>query len=129
MGINLHPSIIDFFERRMADHSAVVSCERLPRDDEIIYAITRRKYGDKIQVWLADQYRFDYADFLNRPGEIKAGDYILIARPEATGIGSDEDARIGVGKIGELMGALNKREMWKYVPPSEEEARRRKTQL
>jgi hypothetical protein len=129
MGKDLYYSIPKFFEARMAEHSAVVSCEQLPIEEEYIYRIVRANYSDRVQIWLADQYHFTDMDFYNRPRQLSAGDYILIAKPEANG-GASRDLirqyRIGVGKLGELMGALNKREMWTYVPPDDEEKKRRR---
>ena len=120
MGKNLHYTIIQFFEKRMNEHGAVASLQRLPVEDEIIYEIARRNHGDTIRVWLADHYRFGEADFLNRPKEIRRGDFILIARPEAgPELASDEHAQIAVGKIGILMGALNRKQMWTYSPPEQ----------
>jgi hypothetical protein len=126
VGTNLYYTILQFFEARMREHSAVDSFERLQVEDEIIYVLTRRKHQGTIKVWLADQYHFTDMDYYGRPNELKAGDYILIARPEC-GENVDRElirvAKIGVGKLVEFMGALNKREMWKYVPPTEEEKR------
>jgi hypothetical protein len=124
MGKNLYYTIPQFFERRMQEHSAVLSFRLLPNDNEIIYEIRRRNFGDTIRVWLSDQYNFGESDFNNRPREIRAGDYILIARPEAHGGDYSED-KIRIGKLADFMGALTKRQMWKYEPPSEEERKRR----
>ena len=124
MGTDLYYTIPPFFEERMAEHSMVQSCQRLPVADEYLYQIGRRRFGDVVTIWLADQYHFTDIDYYNRPSQLQAGDYILVAKPEGT---ADvrrqlvEGAKIGVGKLGELMGALNKREMWKYVPPTDDE--------
>lgn len=106
----------------------VISWQRLACDEGIVYEIQRERYSDRVKIWLSDAYLFTDMDFLNRPSIITAGDYILIAKPEGGEVVSHElisSSRIGVGKIGELMGALNKREMWTYVPPTEEERRAR----
>ena len=47
----------------------------------------------------------------------------MIGKPEADGGASPElirQYRIGVGKLGIFMGALNVRKMWTYEPPDEE---------
>ena len=132
MGNNLYYTIPKFFEDRMREHSMVVTIQRMNVEGEFVYEITRRKYDDTIRIWLSDAYRFTKMDYFNRPRELKAGDYILIAKPEGDGGVDDEliDAtHIGVGKIGELMGALNVRRMWTYVPPSEEELKARRARL
>jgi hypothetical protein len=68
-------------------------------------------------------------DFNNRPRQLGPGDYIVIAKPEAGGGAGPElirQYRIGVGKLGIFMGALNLRNMWTYEPPDEEEKARRR---
>ena len=124
MGKNLYYTIPRFFEQRMSEHSAVKSFRVLPNEHEFIYEI-KREIGDTIRVWLADQYNFDTGDFENRPREICAGDYILIARPEAHGGGYSED-KIRIGKLADFMGALTKKDMWRYEPPSDEDRKNRK---
>jgi hypothetical protein len=132
MGKDLYYTILQFFEKRISEHSAVDSWVRLACEQEYIYRVSRVRYGDQALVWLADQYLFTDMDFYNRPQQLGPGDYILIAKPEANGAVSAElirQYRIGVGKLGMFMGALNKRNMWTYEPPDEEErARRRERQ-
>ena len=116
----------------MLQHTAVESCSRLPIDEEYIYEVRRTRYDDTVRVWLADQYHFNDMDFHCRPRQLKKGDYVLIARPEASAsVNQDliQESKIGVGKIGELMGALNKREMWKYVSTTEQEKRERQRNM
>ena len=84
MGTELHYTIINFFEKRMAEHSNVEYFERLDVQDEYVYLIKRIKFNDHIRVWLSDAYLFTETDYYNKPREIVAGDFILIARPEAT---------------------------------------------
>jgi hypothetical protein len=119
MGKDLHYTIPIFFEKRMNDHSMVASLRRLPNDDETIYEIRRNRYDDTVRVWLSDHYHHTEMDIYNRPREIRSGDYILIARPEAADEGGYSLENIRVGKLRDFMGALNKRQMWKYEPPSD----------
>lgn len=128
MGKDLHPTIPVFFEKRMSEHSNVKSFRRLPSDTDIIYEIKRKRFDDVVRVWLADQYHFSETDFHNRPPEIRAGDYVLIARPEAQPDYGYSDGKIRIGKIGDFMGALTKRNMWTYVSPSDEEKKRRRSE-
>ncbi|MCK1744645.1 hypothetical protein IVA80_28465 [Bradyrhizobium sp. 139] len=125
MGKNLYYTIPRYFEERMREHSAVRAFRKLPHETEIVYEINRLRFNDTVRVWLSDQYHFGEADFQNRPREIRAGDYILIARPEAASHGGYSDDRIRVGKLADFMGALTRREMWKYEPPSAEERKLR----
>jgi hypothetical protein len=88
----------------------------------------RSKQRDTILVWLTDAYFFTEMDYHNRPLVLRTGDFILVAKPEGGfGVSDDlvEQARIGVGQIGKLMGALNTRQMWTYLTPDEREERRR----
>jgi hypothetical protein len=42
----------------------------------------------------------------------------LIARPEANGDDTSEpEIKLGIGKIGKLLGALNVEEYWEYIRP------------
>ncbi len=129
MGKDLYYTILQFFEQRMAEHSAVATCEMMPSNEEFMYRVRRSNFGDEVRIWLLDEYHFSDMDFHNRPPELRAGDFILIARPEAGG-GASADLirqyRIGVGKIGVLMGALNRHEMWTYDPPDKDERARRR---
>jgi hypothetical protein len=120
----LHHTIIAFFEKKMADHNRVRKWTRLQVADEFIYFVERSDALLPLNVFLSDAYSFGRADFLGRPRNIKAGDYILIARPEAS-YGSPafyeelQNGKIGIGKIGELMGALNYPNVWEYEKPAD----------
>jgi hypothetical protein len=102
----LHYSIINFFESRMASHSRVERCTRLNVPDEFVYSIERKDNLGSLKVFLSDAYRFGRVDYISRPREIRRGDFILIARPEAD-YSDDVTERaqsdgIGIGKIGKL---------------------------
>jgi hypothetical protein len=122
VGLDLQYTIFPFFEERMKEHSHVASVQRLSVEGECIYEIERSKFRDRVKVWLSDAYMFTEMDYYNRPKELTAGDYILIAKPEGSG-GVHHDlidtTKIGVGKLKELMGALTVAKMWTYVPPTE----------
>lgn len=128
MSKNLYYTIPEFFVDRMSKHSAVRDVEDVSTDEFYLYRIGRVR-GNPVLVWLSDAYLFTDMDFHNRPEELEAGDFILVARPEAGAQVTKEviaEARIGVGKLGELMGALNKRDVWTYRPPDWEEQQRRR---
>jgi hypothetical protein len=125
MGEDLHHSIITFFEKKMSDHSNVSSIRKLSVEEEHVYEIKRKKFSDTIRVWLSDAYKFDDMNFVNRPRQIKKGDYILIAKPEATPSRGYSQEKIRIGKIGDFMGALSKERMWLYAPPSDDEKKSR----
>ncbi|TIL67744.1 hypothetical protein [Mesorhizobium sp.] len=129
MGKDLHHSIMKFLERRLDEHSLVKDWKRVNEGDWIIYNVERYKFNDKVKICLSDAYLFTDFDYQDRAKFLSGGDYILVAKPEGGfGVSSHliNSAKIGVGKIGEMMGALNSKEMWTYVPPSDDELRQRR---
>jgi hypothetical protein len=129
LGNDLYYTIPIFFEDRMREHSSVSAIRKLEVEGEFVYELDRHKFQDTVRVWLSDAYHFTDMDYYTRPKELRAGDYILIAKPEGGGeVGKQltDAVQIGVGKLSELMGALTVRHMWTYVPPTEEELKARK---
>lgn len=125
---DLYYTIPLYFIDRMHEHSAIQSVEDVSTEDHFLFRITRSRHGSAL-VWLSDAYLFTDMDYVNRPKELQGGDYILIAKPEGGGGASRyliESAQIGVGKLADFMGALNKRDMWNYVAPTWEERQERK---
>lgn len=124
MGKDLHPSIRSFFLDRMNEHDAVSTVDMVPDDDDFIYELRRSRFGDTITVWLSDAYLFTDADFHNRPPAIAEGDYIIVGKPEG-GLAADYELirqyKIGLGKIGKFMGALNFPEPWRFLTGEERE--------
>lgn len=126
---DLYYTIPEYFKSRMTDHSNVRRVENESSDDFFLYRVHRIKQRDSVLVWLSDAYHFTDVDYESRPTELGSGDYILIAKPEGGGGASEhmiDAARIGVGRIGEFMGALNVSQLWTYEPPTFEEQRARK---
>jgi hypothetical protein len=119
MGVNLHASILAFFEKVMSSHGKVVDVQLVRDRDDYIYRITRAGPGD-VMVHLSDAYRYGIADFAELPDELRSGGFVLVARPEgAFDENLVETARamhIGIGKLAKFMGALNRRDFWNYVP-------------
>jgi hypothetical protein len=125
---NLHPSIIRFFVERMEGHSAVEQCTEQNDGDEIIFEIRRKNDLPPLLVYLSDAYDYGFGEYLARPRSLKKGDFILVADPNANWDASlAESARedkIGIGKIGKLMGALNLNKVWTYETPEERKSSR-----
>ena len=67
MGLDLHCTILPFFEERMEKHSHVASFKRLSVEGEYIYEIKRLKFHNCVKVWLSDAYKFTEMDYYNRP--------------------------------------------------------------
>jgi hypothetical protein len=125
---DLYYTIPEYFLARMLEHSSVLQTEDVSTDENFLFRIRRKTYGD-VLVWLSDAYSFTDMDFVNRPGELQEGDYIVIAKPEGGGGASEHlinSAKIGVGRLADFMGALNNRKMWTYVAPTWEEKQERK---
>ncbi|RVQ68694.1 hypothetical protein EKN06_00210 [Croceicoccus ponticola] len=128
MSKDLYYTIPQYFISRMEEHDCVKSVNNESDDEFFLYRVHREKFDD-VLVWLSDAYSFTDMDFNNRPPSLQRGDYIIIAKPEGGGGASEALIRatgIGVGKLGDFMGALTKREPWTYMPPSWEEKQERK---
>jgi hypothetical protein len=129
MGRDLHPTILSFFLDRMAEHTIVVSCTPLPNDDDYLFEVARRCGMAPVLVHLSDAYRYGEVDYLTRPSQLKRGSFIIVAKPEGDYaeelVNQAREDGIGLGNIGKFMGALNRREVWKYESPEERERSKR----
>lgn len=121
MGKNLHYSIRPFIENALNNHAAVDKIEPIQLDEFYAYKIYRRRGMSSVIVVLSDDYYFSSSSMHNKDNILKDGGFILVARPEATGGEESEPyERLGIGKIGKLLGALNFEEFWSYEPPKKE---------
>jgi hypothetical protein len=118
MGKDLHYLVIKFFHERMEAHNKVLQYSELQDEMDILYEIVRTGNLPTLTVHVSDAYRYTLNDYYSKPASLTAGDFILIARPEAE---YDEDItyiakreKIGIGKIGKLLGALNLKGVWLY---------------
>lgn len=122
MGKDLHYSIRPFIERALNNHSAVESIEPIALDDFYAYKVNRRRGMTSLVVVLSDDYHFGSASLQNKPTILKDGGFFLIAKPEASGFeGNEPNEKLGIGKIGKLLGALNREDFWNYEPPKKDE--------
>ncbi|MBK9051005.1 MAG: hypothetical protein IPL78_08840 [Chloroflexi bacterium] len=99
----------------MKEHSRVVNSSVIRHDSDILYRIERISPLPEVIVHLSDSYLYTLHDYHSKPSMLKAGDFILIARPEAK---FTEEAiriaardKIGIGKIGGLLSALHRKDM------------------
>lgn len=120
MGKDLHYLVVKFFRERMEGHSKVVRYTELQNENDILYEVERIAGLPPLVVHLSDAYRYTLQDYYSKPKSLGSGDFILIARPES---GFDLDIvsiaareKIGIGKIGILLGALNQKSVWQYRP-------------
>ena len=118
MGKDLYHTIPTFFVATMIKHDKVQRLTDISDDYAFLFEIVRQGAPTPVRVWLNDAYVFTEFDFHNRPDVITRGDFILVARPEAMHNWQDLEMAaengIGLGKIGKLMGALNRKDVWKY---------------
>ncbi|WP_339848054.1 hypothetical protein [uncultured Dokdonia sp.] len=118
MGKNLHYSIRPFVENALNNHNAVESLEKIELDDFYAYKITRRRGLSSFIVVLSDDYYFNSESLQKKPAILKDGGFFLKARPEGYGIArSIPEEKLGLGKLGKLLGAIHKEEYWAYEPP------------
>lgn len=120
MGKDLHYLIEKFFRERMDEHAKVRSYTEIQDENAVLYEVVRIAGLSSLVVHLSDAYLYTLHDYYSRPKSIKSGDFILVARPEAD---YHIDLRylaardkIGIGKIGTLLGALNRKNVWQYKP-------------
>lgn len=130
MGRNLHPSILRFFTERMQEHSEVLSLTNIPAEEDWLFRIERNRGRPPVIVHMSDAYFYGDMEYMARPSCLGGGDFILIARPEAHYsedlVGTARKDKIGLGKIGKLMGALRHEKLWLYKDREEKEAEERR---
>ena len=133
MGKVLRPEHIGFFAARMNEHNLIINWVPIQNEHDYLFRIRRKLRGveSDVTVHLTDAYLYSLGEFLARPDELGAGSYVVIGMPHASAapdvIESARHERIGIGHIGEFMGALNYKNIWEYVSP--EERRRRQQRL
>ena len=125
MGKALRPEHIAFFTVRMNEHNLVSNWEPIANEHEYVFKIRRILSGSQgdVIVHLTDAYRYGLAEFYARPGQLRAGSYVVIGMPHADSAADVIEAakleRIGIGHIGKFMGALNHKNIWEYISPDE----------
>ena len=138
MGKALRPEHTYFFTKAMERHDLVSICAPIPDEHEFLFKIIRTlaESESEVIVHLTDAYCYSLAEFYARPDRIQAGSFVVIGIPHANAeqevIEIAKQHRIGIGKIGKFMGALNFENIWEYMTPEErkekEEEQRRKKQ-
>jgi hypothetical protein len=126
MGKDLHYSIRPFIEAALNAHSAVEEIQSIELDNFYAYKVIRRGGMSSVIVVLSDDYYFGSSSLYNKPEILKDGGFFLIARPEASGIDKNEPhEKLGVGKLGKLLGALNREDYWNYFQSIDKKDRRK----
>ena len=136
MGKALRPEQRDYFTVRLDEHSLISQWELIRHEHEYLFRVVRTLSGNtnNVVVHLTDAYRYGLAEFFARPRQLRTGSFVVIGMPHASAapevIDEMKQHRIGIGHIGKFMGALNYRNVWEYMTPTErreeQEQRRRK---
>jgi hypothetical protein len=122
MGKDLHYTIRPFIEKVLNNHFSVERIEEIELDEFYAYKVYRRRGMSEVIVVLSDDYYFGAASLQNKPNILKDGGFFLIARPEANDFEVNiPSEKLGVGKIGKLLGALNQEDFYNYEPPKKED--------
>ncbi len=130
MGRNLYYIIPRYLENALEQHAKVESWSRIDdakADNDYIYLVKRIDRLSDIVIHASDEYIYQLTDYFQKPYQIDAGSFILIARPEAdydyaiVELASQD--QISIGKFSALMGALHVEEHWNYIPKERREVR------
>jgi len=106
-----------FLEKVFSSHNKIVSVHH-DQSDRQVYTITRT-YGDRITVYFTNLYTIGLADYMDiRARHPEVGIIIMASnwngytdQAKQHGIAD----RVGIFRIAEATGAINKQEFWKYV--------------
>ena len=108
-----------FFESALGDHSKVRSVQEL---GDGIYEI-RLLDGRRLKVFVCECYSFGLAEYIETIDNLEKLDAIII---NSQWCGFTQDAwlqgwkdKVFVGRVGGLMGALNRRDPWNYMDEAE----------
>lgn len=118
MGKDLHYSILPFIKNALIGHDKVLDVISIPDPDFFIFQIIRAGKLSSLYVVLSDDYHFGDYNKMIKHSILKDGGFILLARPEANNFDANEpNNKIGIGKIGKLLGAIHRDDFWNYTPP------------
>lgn len=130
MGRDLHHSLLKFLADRMQGHSEVLRLTNILNEEDWLFRIERNRGRPAVIVHMSDAYFYGEMEYMTRPSCLGRGDFILIAKPEARYNDDLVDLarmdKIGIGKIGKLMGALGHEKVWLYKDREEKEAEERR---
>lgn len=114
MGKNLHYSIINFIKDRLNECDKIKTFNFIPNDNCYIIQVNRYTPFETFNIYISDVYRFTLTDYYNKPKDIKRGDFIYLARPEANFSNEIEllemslNEGIYVGKFSRLLNFINR---------------------
>jgi hypothetical protein len=115
----------DFFEGQMGKHGRVAA---LTPQGNGVYELTRAR-GDNLRVFICECYAFGIAEYIETVEQLGPINAAII---NSAWCGYSPDAKrhcreesVGLFKIGEFMGALNRDDYWNYLTEYEQEYFRR----
>lgn len=127
MGKDLHYSLFPFWERALNNHQNVDSWELINEDDYYFYKIKRVGSLSDITLLVSDEYRYIVDDYVNESDELGPGSMIYLIKPQSgydiSVVQLAKNDKITIGKLVEILGALNFQEHWNYESPLKREAR------
>lgn len=114
MGKNLHYSIVNFIKERLNECDKIETFNFISNDNYYIIQVNRYNPFETFNIYISDEYRYTLTDYYNKPKEIRRGDFIYLARPEANF--SDEielleislNEGIYIGKFARLLNFINR---------------------
>lgn len=113
MGKNLHYSIINFIKDRLNKCDKIETFKFISNDNYYIIQVNRYNPFETFKIYISDDYRYTLTDYYNKPKEIKRGDFIYLARPEANFSDEIELLEISlkegiyIGKFARLLNFIN----------------------
>lgn len=120
MGKDLHRTIRPFIEKCLRRHTKVQDIQAYETDDYYYYIVKRHNNLPNVIVALCDDYHVGSLTLYNIPEILNNGGFYLIAKPEATNyFKAIKERGLVIGKLKELLGALNKSNICSYAPPKD----------
>tara|TARA_R110001606_G_scaffold339746_1_gene487863 strand:- start:352 stop:762 length:411 start_codon:yes stop_codon:yes gene_type:complete len=111
----------NYFETQINNHGKVTA---LTAQGGGVYELTRTQ-GDMLRVFICECYAFGVAEYMETVENIGEIDAVII---NSAWCGYTPDAKfhcrqskVGLFKIGELIGALHSRDHWSYLTQEQEE--------
>lgn len=118
MGKDIHRSIRPFIKDCLLKHGKVMDVQEFETDDFYYYIVKRRHNLPDVTIALCDDYHISQFTLYNIPSILNNGGFYLIAKPEATEyFNVIKENKLVIGKLNNLLGALNKYDICTYFPP------------
>lgn len=108
-------------------HQKVSRWELIEEQDHYLFKIQRVIPLDDLIILVSDEYRYIIDDYINRPDELPPGSMIYFIKPQSgydtNVINLAKSDKITIGKLVEILGALNIQDHWNWESPLKRKAR------